>query len=416
MSLRAPDGPARGRLRRRGGAAARRLLVAAALIAASCARPSSEQGGGAAGAIAALAENEIVLAPGGVPARSSGEPPASPAPRVGAAGDAQVARAAGDAQVARGAEDAQVARAAEDAQVARAAGDAQVARALQRSPVRALRLTGKPTDGRFEAILAFGAGVEAAAPREVKVKLAPAQKKAPLAFRRPVAFYRLARALGAHVVPAATARRIGIGELAALIGREPNGRKLLRRFAVMNDGTVDALVLAPAPGPPGPRWVSSRRRSVRFDDAPELDVWARWARARSPARGERASILRDYLEVLALDYLAGNGLRKEIVIDVSAGALSLEANASAFPLHVKAHELDRQLDRLVEAARFPRALRDALARFGPEQAAAALRPGGIEDELVPPRALVELEERRQALLSLIEAKIADRGEDAVLSL
>ncbi|WP_437957791.1 hypothetical protein WME76_41885 [Sorangium sp. So ce119] len=376
---RAP-GPARGSPRRLRGAAARGLLVAAALLAASCARRPSERSGAPDGAIAPLADAEVAPATASPPARSSGEPPAPPAP------------------------------------IADAAGDARTARDLQRSPLRALRLTGKPTDGRFEATLALDAAEGGAAAREVKVKLAPALKKNPLAFRRPVAFYRLARALGAHVVPAAAARRIGIGELASLIGRDPAARKLLRRFAVMNDGTVDALVLAPAPGPPGPRWAAPRRRSIRFDDAPELDVWARWARAPSPARGERAPILRDYLEVLALDYLAGNGLRKEIVIDVGAGALSLEANASAFPLHVRAHELDRQLERLIEAARFPRALRDALARFGPEEAAAALRPGGIEEELVPPRALVELEERRQALLSLIETKIADRGEDAVLSL
>ncbi|WP_437306292.1 hypothetical protein [Sorangium sp. So ce388] len=389
MSRRARGGLARGLPRRLDGAVAPRLLVAAALLAASCGRPSSEGSGAPAVAIAALAEvvpaalaavAPAALAEGAPQGRSSGEPPA---PHVANAG---------------------------------AAADAHTARALQRSPLRALRLTGKPTDGRFEATLALGAGEVGAAPREVKVKLAPAQKKRPLAFRRPIAFYRLARALGAHVVPAAAVRRIGIGELASLIGREPAARKLLRRLAVMNDGTVDALVLAPAPGPPGPRWIAPRRQSIRFDDAPELDVWARWARSPSPARGERAPILRDYLEVLALDYLAGNGLRKEIVIDVGAGALSVEANASAFPLHVKAHELDRQLDRLVEAARFPRALRDALARFGPGEAAAALRPGGIEEELVPPRALVELEERRQALLSLIEAKIADRGEDAVLSL
>ncbi|WP_437622245.1 hypothetical protein [Sorangium sp. So ce1151] len=381
MSRRARSGLARGLPRRLGGAVAPRLLVAAALLAASCARPSSERSGAPAVAPAALAEvAPAALAEVAPSARSSGEPPA---PHVANAG---------------------------------AAADARTARALQRSPLRALRLTGKPTDGRFEATLALGAAEDGAAPREVRVKLAPAQKKSPLAFRRPLAFYHLARALGAHVVPAAAARRIGIGELASLIGREPAARKLLRRLAVMNDGTVDALVLAPAPGPPGPRWIAPRRQSIRFDDAPELDVWARWARSPSPARGERAPILRDYLEVLALDYLAGNGLRKEIVIDVGAGALSVEANASAFPLHVKAHELDRQLDRLVEAARFPRALRDALARFGPGEAAAVLRPGGIEEELVPPRALIELEERRQALLSLIEARIADRGEDAVLSL
>ncbi|WP_437755507.1 hypothetical protein [Sorangium sp. So ce1389] len=394
MSRRARGGLARGLPRRLGGAAAPRLLVAAALLAASCARPSSERSGAPAVAIATLTEvapatlaevapaalTEVAPALGAPPARSSGEPPAPHAANAGAAADAHTARD------------------------------------LQRSPLRALRVTGKLTDGRFEATLALGAAEDGAAPREVKVKLAPAQKKSPLAFRRPLAFYRLARALGAHVVPAAAARRIGIGELASLIGREPAARKLLRRLAVMNDGTVDALVLAPAPGPPGPRWIAPRRQTIRFDDAQELDVWARWARSPSPARGERAPILRDYLEVLALDYLAGNGLRKEIVIDVGAGALSLEANASAFPLHVKAHELDRQLDRLVEAARFPRALRDALARFGPGEAAAVLRPGGIEEELVPPRALVELEERRQALLSLIETKIADRGEDAVLSL
>ncbi|WP_437762884.1 hypothetical protein WMF27_43905 [Sorangium sp. So ce281] len=383
--LRAP-GSARGPLRRLGGAGAPRMLVAAALLAVSCARPSSERSDGSVGAIAALVDEESAHAIGAPTARSPADARSPAEQRSPLASSAW------------------------------AAGDARVARALQRSPLRALRLTGKVADGRFEATLLLGAPAEGAAPREVKVKLAPAQKKAPLAFRRPLAFYRMARALGAHVVPAAAARRFGIGELAALIGREPNARKLLRRLAVMNDGTVDALVLAPAPGPPGPRWLSPRRRSVRFDDAPELDVWARWARSPSPVRGERAPILRGYLEVLVLDYLAGNGLRKEIVIDVHAGALSLEANASAFPLHVKAHELDRQLGRLVEAARFPRALRDALARFGPEEATAALRPGGIEEELVPPRALVELEERRQALLSLIAAKVADRGEDAVLSL
>jgi hypothetical protein len=395
--LRAP-GSARGPLRRLGGVGAQRMLVAAALLAVSCARPSSERSDGSVGAIAALVDEESA--------------PAIGAPTAGSPADA---RPAGDVRPAGDARPPAEQR-PPPASSAWAAGESRVARALQRSPLRALRLTGKVADGRFEATLSLGAPAEGAAPREVKVKLAPAQKKAPLAFRRPLAFYRMARALGAHVVPAAAARRIGIGELAALVGREPNARKLLRRLAVMNDGTVDALVLAPAPGPPGPRWLSPRRRSVRFDDAPELDVWARWARSPSPVRGERTVILRDYLEVLALDYLAGNGLRKEIVIDVHAGALSLEANASAFPLHVKAHELDRQLERLVEAVRFPRALRDALARFGPEEAAAALRPGGIEEELVPPRALVELEERRQALLSLIAAKLADRGEDAVLSL
>lgn len=357
-------------------------LVAPALLAAACARSGSEHGGAPAGSIAAMAEVESAPAIGAPPARSAGDPPARPAPRE------------------------------------RALDEAHLERALERAPLRALRPVGKQAEGRFEATLALGAAERGAPAREIKVRLAPARKEDPLGFRRPLAFYRLARALDAHVVPAAAARRIGIGELAALLEREPGGTRLLRRFAVMNDGTVDALVVAPAPGPPGPRWAAAPVRPVRFDEGPELSVWARWARSPSPARDERTSLLRDYLEMLALDYLAGNGLRSEILLDVSADALILEDNASAFPPHVKARELDRQLARLVEAARFPRALYDALLRFGPEQAAAALRPGGggIEDELVPPRVLVELEERRLTLLSLLAAKIAARGEAAVLAL
>ena len=75
-------------------------------------------------------------------------------------------------------------------------------------------------------------------------------------------------------------------------------------------------------------------------------------------------------------------------------------------------------------ARFPRSLRDALVRLGPSEAAATLAPGatatpipeGFEGWLVPPRVLVDLEERRATLITLIQAEIDARGEAAVLSL
>jgi hypothetical protein len=158
-----------------------------------------------------------------------------------------------------------------------------------------------------------------------------------------------------------------------------------------------------------------------------MEIWARWAASPAPLPGERTGLVRDYVEALALDYLSGHVLRRAYTVDEPAGALILEDNAEAFPLHLPERALDRFLRRLAAVARFPRRLRDALGRLGPSEAAALLAPGspspgtaavpeGFGQWLVPPRTLVDLEERRAALITLIEAKIAIHGEAAALSL
>ena len=67
-----------------------------------------------------------------------------------------------------------------------------------------------------------------------------------------------------------------------------------------------------------------------------------------------------------------------------------------------------------------RASLEASARRSPafdrSRARAALAPGTFDEWLVSPRALIELDERRAGLLSLIDARVAERGEAAVLSL
>jgi hypothetical protein len=362
---------------RRPPARSLRLLTAASLLSIGCSRSAPERAAAPAFEGAALVEH---AAPAG---RSAGERSPRSRPRAAAA-----------------------------------APDDPAARALERAQILALRLAGDPSDGRFHAALSLAADPSSdAAAAAIRVHVAPAQLRAPLAYRRPLAFYRLARALGARVVPVAAARRIGIGELAALLEREePAARDILRSFAVMNDGAVDALVSAPAPGPPGPSWEGPPGRVIRYAEAPELAACARWARSSGPAPGERTSLVRDYVEMLVLDYVAGNALRDHLLIDDAASALVLDDNREAFPLHVKAGELDLLLRRLSATARFPRSLHEALVRFGRGEAIAALSPGGFDEALVPPRALVELDERRAALLTLIEAKIATHGAGATLSL
>jgi hypothetical protein len=239
----------------------------------------------------------------------------------------------------------------------------------------------------------------------------------PYAHRRPLAFYRLARALGARVVPASVIRRISAGELGSLLEGQPELLSFYRaRAAIQNDGTIDALLSTPGPldlsgdaqaGRASP-WVRQEgRRALAMNGAAELSVWAGWARSREPVPGENTPLLRDYVEMLVLDYLAANVIRKAVVLSETTSSLVLADNSTAFPLHPDPRALDPLLSRLRECARYPRGLRERLARLDRTAAAAALAPGSFETWLVSPRSLVTLDERRVGLLTLIEARIAE---------
>lgn len=260
-------------------------------------------------------------------------------------------------------------------------------------------------DGAFDARLADGRAAS----------LVVALTSAPTAWRRPLAFYRLARALDATVVPAVAARPIGFGELGALVSADAEALAMIRgRAAVQNDGTVDALLSARSTAAAGSPWEAPAGSAIDPKRAAQIAIWERWASSPAPAPGEDARLLRGFVEMLALDYVAGHVARRRALI--AGGAIVLDENGEAFPLHVEPTSLDQLLRRLKRVARFPRPLRAALARLDRARASELFAGGGFDAWLLSPRALVELDERRAGLLSLIEARIAERGEAAVLSL
>jgi hypothetical protein len=121
--------------------------------------------------------------------------------------------------------------------------------------------------------------------------------------------------------------------------------------------------------------------------------------------------------MLVLDYLAANAMRRTLLVASARDALVLDDNREAFPVAAEGAAVDQLLRRLKPIARFPRGLREALTAFDRERARRVLAPPGtFEDWLVSPRGLIELDERRAGLLSLIVARVAERGEAAVLSL
>lgn len=242
----------------------------------------------------------------------------------------------------------------------------------------------------------------------------PASGAAPIAYRTPAAFSRLARALGMDVVPVTVVRAVPAFELAAAAEGDAGARALVADLRVQNDGTVDVLLSTPSSASAGSPWDAAAGQLFDPGDEKAVGTWQRWAEAAAPAPGEDGALLRGYLEMLALDYLAANGARHAALR--TGHGICLAENGTAFPPHADPPSLDRLLRRLRAAARFPRGLRDALARFDRARAAAVFQEGPFPGWLLSPRALVELDERRAALLTLLEARIAERGAEAVLTL
>jgi hypothetical protein len=239
----------------------------------------------------------------------------------------------------------------------------------------------------------------------------PALLAAPMAYRAPLAFYRLAKALGMDVVPKAVLRAVPLAELGAAEG---DARAILGELRVQNDGTVDVLLATRGAASAGTPWEAPAGTPFDPRVPEETSRWGRWAASAAPAPGEDGALLRSYVEMLVLDYLSANVARGAALR--SGSAIVLADNASAFPPRVDRPTLDRMLRRLRAVARFPRGLRDALTRFDRGRAVALFNEGGFEGWLLSPRTVVELDERRAALLTLLEARVAERGAAAVLSL
>jgi hypothetical protein len=383
----------------RGRVALRLALVAVLMLTAGCAR--AEGSGSQEGTGRARAGREQG-GPGSDTTASDTTAVALRLPRVAAPDAATSASSATGA-----------ARNQARAPDALAGAEDRVECALRDGRILALTLApARPTAVTFRATLA---GPSTEPPRTVTVSLAT--DSAPVDERRPLAFYRLAAALGMHVVPAAVARPVSVGEIGALLDGQPSLLAMVRReVRVQNDGRVDALLTAPLPSSLPCPWCPVRASSIALRGSAEAALWERWACSNDAAPNEHARLLRDFVEALVLDYLAAFETRGEALYLHAEDALALTDNRGAFPLRPDADLVAIALRRLRGVARFPRGLRSALTRLDRARAAETLAPGGFDTWLVPPRSLLDLDERRASLLSLLDARIAERGAERVLCL
>lgn len=295
------------------------------------------------------------------------------------------------------------------------AGEDAVQHELRTARIADLKITSWTHPGVLQATLERPRG---AASAQVTMNLALDQN--PLAHRRALALARLARELEMHVVPATIVRHVSTGELGAAFADEPDVQSYLAAHAsIQNDGTVAALVMAPSSGDEASAWNATSRREMELEEMVEARSWAASAVSTEPLPNENKTLVRDYVEVLVLDYLSGNVMRRDVLFDETTSTLLLANNDGAFPwksaYNVSRGEA-RLLDRLKPIVRFPRTLRDALLRFDRARAKEILTSGAFESWLLAPRMLVTLDERRATLLTLVQARVDAYGADVVLSL
>ena len=223
----------------------------------------------------------------------------------------------------------------------------------------------------------------------------------PIVYKPRLAFYRVAAALGSNLVARSEVYQVRLAEVLHALARDPHGMSFLRNgVTVNNDGTVTVLVNEPITG----------GHDVDIVSGPEAAVWRSWAEGRATVPPERQKLVLAYVEALVLDFVTANVGRRLVTVDASKSSLYLRENGGAFNERADPRGLDSILAQLKRVNRFPRRLIDRLRVFDRAEADRTLRAGPFTSWLVATRPLSEMMERRRAIVSLVDARMAELGE------
>jgi hypothetical protein len=232
-----------------------------------------------------------------------------------------------------------------------------------------------------------------------------AMRADPIVYKPRLAFYRVAAALGSPLVPRAEAYPIRLSEILRALSRDPHGTTFLRNgVTVNNDGTVTVLISESIAG----------GHDVDIISGPEAATWKSWAEGRENVPPDRQSLVLAYVEALVLDFVTANVGRRLVTVDANRSILYLKENGGAFNERADPRGLDVILAQLKRVNRFPKRLIDRLRAFDRTEADRTLRSGPFTSWLVATRPLSEMMERRRAIVSLIDARLAELGETGVV--
>jgi len=228
-----------------------------------------------------------------------------------------------------------------------------------------------------------------------------AMRADPILYKPRLAFYRVATALGSSLVPRSEVYELRLGDVLHALARDPHGTSLLRNgVTVKNDGTVTVLITEPI----------GDGHSVDIVSSAEVSTWRSWAEGREAVPPERQKLVLAYVEALVLDFVTANVGRRLVSVDSTHSTLYLTENGGAFNERADPRALEGILTELKRVKRFPKRLIDRLRAFDRAGADRALRAGPFTSWLVATRPLSEMMERGRAIVSLVDARMAEHGE------
>ena len=257
--------------------------------------------------------------------------------------------------------------------------------------------------GKRTAMPLFRAAVAGDFNGEVEARFA--MRIDPIVYKPRLAFYRVATALGSSLVPRTEVYQMQLGDVLHALARDPHGAELLRSgVTVYNDGTVTLLLSEAVTG----------GHDVDIAAGAEVTAWRNWAEGREPLASERQKLMLAYVESLVLDFVTGTVGRRLVTVDSSKTTLFLTENGGAFNERADPRGLDSILAQLRRVNRFPKRLIDRLRAFDRTEADRTLREGAFTSWLVATRPLSEMMERRRAIVSLVDARMAEHGETGLV--
>jgi hypothetical protein len=227
-----------------------------------------------------------------------------------------------------------------------------------------------------------------------------------------VAAYRLSRCLQLDDVPPAVSRELAAKQIHALLDPKYQARwpEIRERMRVSEDGVVHGAAIY---------WIPVLA-DVGVDKQAGLRRLHEWLRTGGALPDAQRSLAASLSSLVAFDYLIGNFDRwsgDNVMGDARATFVYARDHDQAFPLGMGESLRQGLLRDLLRVERFSRRFHASLRRFTRVclEQELARDPEGARGRLLSERQIADLLDRRQTLLSHIDALIALHGEHEVLA-
>jgi hypothetical protein len=229
-------------------------------------------------------------------------------------------------------------------------------------------------------------------------------------YRGEIAAYRLGTALGLDNVPQATPRAFDAAALRAACAATPGNAERFDKEALVDpDGKLRGAFID---------WIADYRE-LPLEGAAWRARWEPWlmdpaARIPDADLGLASAIST----MIAFDYLTANWDRwsgGNVARAGADGTVLYVDNDGAFYERPPPDSLERQLGVLRRVVRFSRRFVDALRALEPPKLADALGDAEPGDPLEPRGVLAAVEERRRAIVQIVDSRVARSGERATLA-